>query len=156
MSLPWAKSDKQYVQQRVKIDPKTECWNWKLSKHPSGYGSASRGGYQRAHRLAYRAWKGAIPKGLYICHHCDNKDCCNPDHLFVGTQSDNILDAYRKGRFRKRSNNASLKDEEVRQIKVALRDRGDKPMTEIAKEFKVSPEVIYLINKSETYKDIKI
>lgn len=67
---------------------------------PSGYGvlGLSRGARDYAHRLAYRLFVGPIPRGMYVCHHCDNPRCINPAHLFVGTAADNHLDCETKGR----------------------------------------------------------
>jgi len=68
----------------------------------SGYGKTwynGRGFY--AHRLAYIIKKGPIPGRLYVLHKCDNPGCINPDHLFLGTQRDNIVDMYKKGRGKK-------------------------------------------------------
>jgi len=50
-----------------------------------------------ASRVAYRVWKGAIPDGMFVCHTCDVKRCINPDHLWLGTNRDNIKDAISKG-----------------------------------------------------------
>ncbi|MEO0085709.1 MAG: HNH endonuclease signature motif containing protein [candidate division WOR-3 bacterium] len=74
-----------------------ECWPWTGCRHPTlGYGFF-RGDY--AHREAYRRAYGPIPNGMCVCHRCDNPECCNPAHLFVGTHRDNIQDSIRKGRF---------------------------------------------------------
>lgn len=53
---------------------------------------------ERAHRLAYRLFVGAIPTGLEVCHKCDVKGCCNPDHLFLGTHQENMMDRSIKGK----------------------------------------------------------
>ena len=81
----------------------TRCWLWKRTHTGRGYGSfaytnGGRMGY--AHRFAWEMIHGPIPGKLYVLHHCDNVGCCNPDHLFVGTQLDNIRDCIAKGRFK--------------------------------------------------------
>jgi hypothetical protein len=87
------------------------CWIWKGEKQYDGYGKLSCRRVQgckwslpdsympwRTHRLSYVIHYGKITKGLFICHKCDNPPCCNPDHLFMGTQRENYYDMIRKGR----------------------------------------------------------
>ncbi len=78
---------------------KNGCWIWKSSKSNSGYGKFNiRGKHVIAHRYSYELYKEKIPPGMLICHKCDNKLCVNPDHLWIGTQKENINDAKKKGR----------------------------------------------------------
>jgi hypothetical protein len=75
------------------------CWPWTGCHNGYGYGVLSVNNRMKgAHRLAYEAAKGPIPKGLSVCHTCDNPPCCNPAHLFVGSHKDNGLDMARKER----------------------------------------------------------
>lgn len=76
------------------------CWEWTGRIKPRGYGAISIDGKEYlAHRAAWIITNGFIPKGFYVCHHCDNRKCINPDHLFIGTQRDNVQDCISKGRF---------------------------------------------------------
>lgn len=84
-----------------------ECWLWtanKLKKKDGskGYGLIGKGrrgeGVLYAHRVSYEIHYGPIPKGLYVLHRCDNPQCVNPAHLFVGTHQDNMDDMDQKGR----------------------------------------------------------
>ncbi len=92
------------ILRRVK---KTGCWEWTRAKTHDGYGHmtyrlgiSSKAGSVLAHRLAYEITKGPIPAGMYVCHHCDNPPCVRPDHLFLGTQRDNVYDSIAKRRRR--------------------------------------------------------
>lgn len=85
------------------------CWGWSGTKDEQGYGRISSRDArnspspERAHRVSYEQAYGAIPDGLVICHRCDNPECTNPDHLFAGTQKDNMMDCSAKGRVNPRS-----------------------------------------------------
>ena len=75
------------------------CWEWMARRKLHGYGEFRIiDCLVPAHRMAWVLSVGPIPKGLLVLHRCDNPPCCNPDHLFLGTQADNLRDAIQKGR----------------------------------------------------------
>lgn len=77
----------------------TGCWQSSHSTNGTGYIQVFfRGKRVFIHRVSYEAHKGPIPEGLYVLHTCDNRRCWNPDHLWLGTISDNKQDEIRKGR----------------------------------------------------------
>lgn len=77
------------------------CWVWR--GHVKHARFRFRGTSDYAHRFSWRLHRGPVPDGLFVLHHCDNPPCVNPDHLFLGTQSDNMRDRDRKGRGRCRA-----------------------------------------------------
>lgn len=75
------------------------CWLWTGSKFKSGYGQIGPRRKDRlAHRVSFANERGAIPGGMSVLHKCDVRACVNPDHMFIGTQSDNMRDKTQKGR----------------------------------------------------------
>ena len=83
-------------------EPNSGCWLWTgaICKGNAGYGQMRwKGKTQSAHRVSFEIHKGILPSDLDICHTCDVPSCVNPDHLFSGTRSENMVDCVRKGRF---------------------------------------------------------
>ena len=100
------------------------CWNWTGSKNIDGYGRVGIDGKTfSTHRLSYSLFNGDIPSGKSVLHHCDNPPCVNPEHLFIGTQADNVRDCASKGRIRvgnrkgERHPTAKLTEDQVNQIR---------------------------------------
>jgi hypothetical protein len=129
------------------------CWLWCGSMR-GGYGAFRVDGkIERANRVAYELFKGEVGE-LHVCHTCDNPRCVNPDHLFLGTRSDNMKDAYDKGRLVPPEGQrfvGSLSRLEVRDIKRALRDKG---IAEVAREFGVKYQTVKDIKRGKSYKRV--
>ncbi len=117
----------------AKVTKGEGCWEWQGAPSANGYGMIkAEGKYIGAHRYSWELYKGAIPDGLFVCHACDNRRCVRPDHLFLGTNQDNQLDALAKGRIKtgveshghlqphpcgEENPNAKLTDAKVREIR---------------------------------------
>jgi HNH endonuclease len=114
------------------------CWGWKGAKAAAGYGHIR---YQyriyQAHRLSFEFHNGPIPEGMDVCHRCDNPTCTKPDHLFIGTASDNMLDAYQKGR----RPNIKITPEQAKEIQSKF-GTGLYTKVRLAKEYNVTTQAI--------------
>lgn len=135
-----SEADRKRLWAGVDIKTKTECWEWKRNKLPSGYGLIwIKDGIKRAHRVAYAASKGDIPALMFVCHSCDNPRCCNPGHLFLGSSQDNVDDCIRKNRHAHGETHGSAKD-------MSYLRRGDEH------HYRAHPELIKFGSKSANAK----
>lgn len=131
----------------------SRCWEWQGRRDASGYGHFSDDGLKwRAHRAAWVLTYGPIPEGLCVCHHCDNPACCNPDHLFLGTHTDNIADAAHKGRMNRgeRNPNSKLTEEDVLDIHL-MEATGKWSRKGLAEKYGVSQGTISKILSGELW-----
>jgi hypothetical protein len=122
-------------------EPNSGCFLWMAAQHRQGYGNFHHDGKcLLAHRVSWELYRGEIPHGMKVLHKCDNEPCVNPDHLFLGTQSDNMFDCGRKGRSNKAGSingHAKLTEEDVRIIRAAKPSYGSRQR--LAKRFGVTP-----------------
>jgi hypothetical protein len=108
-----------------------------------------------AHRAAYRFWVGEIPDGLFVCHRCDNRRCCNPAHMFLGTPLDNHRDCIAKGRRVTRpargeaSGLAKLTEAAVREIRAT--PAGRRNSRRLADKYGVTVQYLLRIRNRERW-----
>lgn len=143
----------------VITDPETGCWNWKAGKDTHGYGQMNANGRKRlAHRISFEVHRGLIPEGKCVCHRCDNPACINPDHLFIGTQAENVADMIAKRRDRK----ASQKGEAHGQAKlteadvIAIRSNAHSSQSDLAARYGVSPSQIGNIRRGKRWTHVQV
>ena len=134
------------------------CMEWAGSLiNKDGYGGfhAINGKYMSTHRYSYILHHGEIPKNICVLHKCDNPICVRPDHLFLGTQVENIIDRISKGRTAKGVSKiaSKLDDEKVREIRNLI-EKG-LPLIDIAKTFNVSDTTVYNIKINKIWKHVK-
>lgn len=160
------KAQAKFLRYVLKIE--SGCWLWQAGKSSTGYGRVYldvRG--ESSHRIAYALFKSDVPKGLWVLHTCDVPSCVNPDHLYLGTPKDNILDAMNRGRWRggtylhlhpersvlngnkvprpkgEKHGMAKLRDQQVRDVRDLC--ATGIPMYKVAKQFNVTQSAIWRI-----------
>lgn len=155
--------------ERVAIISPDSCWVWNGPRDKDGYGTTSwRGKTARAHRVAYEIANNDRPE-LNVCHTCDNPPCCNPNHLFKGTQADNRKDCVEKGRQAKGATHRNnlypdsvnrgdshgrtvLKEQQIGDIWSKL--VSQETAASIAREYQVGPHIVENIRSGRTWKHI--
>lgn len=131
---------------KVYPEPNTGCWLW-AGPLNFGYGQFGiKGVTKRAHRVSYQIYKGEIPKGLFVCHTCDERGCVNPDHLWLGTNKENLHDMMKKGRGRKFT---KLTVEQVLELR-----QNTLKQKEYAEKFGVTREAVCLALNRKNWKHI--
>jgi hypothetical protein len=124
----------------ARIEKRDGCWNWPGARFVSGYGKVRWHGKSKlAHRVAWELARGPIPKGQQVCHRYDNPLCINPDHLFLGTMKDNMVDKIRKGRQARgeQCGGSKLTEQAVREMRS--RAARGASLTTLAREYGVAP-----------------
>lgn len=150
-----------------KVEKGENCWIWKAFTTYEGYGRLSCTQYGKevqylAHRVSWWLFYGDDPGLMEVCHACDTPPCVRPDHLFLGTQADNLRDMYKKGRndcshlpkfLNGEANiNAVITKEDAAKIKRLLRDGHRK--TDIASYLNVSVHVVKNIARGATWNHV--
>lgn len=134
------------------------CWPWVARRDRGGYGQFWYNRRQTiAHRVAWTIAKGPIPDGLCVLHHCDNRPCVNPAHLFLGTNADNAHDAMLKGRLADRRGEANgqskLTEDDVLGVRAA-RAAGETEVS-IARRYHVSQTTISHIVRGKKWAHLR-
>ena len=137
----------------AKLDRSNGCWLWKGSLFKTGYGQIAiekgRPGY--THRVSYELFCGYIPAHLYVLHRCDVRNCCNPEHLFLGTQKENVHDMIAKGKqpIGEKHVGHKLTDKQIQEIISS-------PLSslKLSSEYGVSSSLIRRIRRGERWRHI--
>jgi Autographiviridae endonuclease len=132
-----------------------ECWPWLAAIGHGGYGAFTRDGRRQvgAHRMAYELAYGPVPIGKNACHRCDKPSCCNPAHLFSGTDAENIADRDAKGRTQlgERHWLAKLTEDDIRSIRARHAADGVS-QTALAAEYGVTQATVSAIILRKTWR----
>lgn len=141
---------------RVQRGDESSCWPWTGARKVSGYGmvwerDGARRRYVTAHRRAWVLVYGEIPRGLHVLHRCDNPPCCNPGHLFLGSNLDNVRDMVAKERHPRGEHKptAKLRTVDVTAIKGSLAIGTRQAV--LARTYRVSPTTINNIAKGRKW-----
>ncbi len=131
-------------------EPFSGCWLWTGNAY--GRGHIKRRSVS-AHRLSWQIHRGEVPHGLLVLHKCDTRSCVNPDHLFLGTASDNARDSVNKGRWKKQ--NGELNDSsKLTELKVRIIRGSIDSLRALARRFGVSDTTIWKVRHRRTWQHV--
>jgi hypothetical protein len=145
------------------------CWIWIACRGSGGYGRFGHGRSDWAHRVSWELHRGPIPEGMFVCHSCDVRACVNPDHLWLGTNADNLADMRAKGRAAtgdrhgsqtkpesrprgERHGSARLTEEDVREIR--RRRSAGEPQQRVANHFGISQGRVSEISRGLAWRHV--
>lgn len=135
---------------RVKFDPFNGCWLCQLGVAGGAYPHVRVGRHMlRVHRVMYEHFSGPVGTGLHVLHRCDVPRCCNPGHLWVGTQADNMADRDAKRRWRG-GRGGVLSPEQVREIRAS----GD-TLAVLAGRYGVNGSTVYKVRAGQRYRHVE-
>lgn len=121
-----------------------ECWVFQGSLNPDGYGNVwFEGKCWKSHRLSYFIHIGEIPKGYCVCHSCDNRACINPNHLWLGTHQENMMDMVKKKRTLYGEQRPNNKIPTSLRPLIVERYKNGMAQAELAKEYSCHPSAIF-------------
>lgn len=157
MPAPLQRLEEKYI-----TIPETDCWWWTASLNNKGYGQFwLEGKMWRAHRASWELHVGGIPEGMCVLHKCDNPTCINPEHLFLGTQLENIEDRDTKGRqvagtsLGERHGMTSLTESQVLDIRAMYKTGRYKQKT-LADQYGLTKATAHNIIKGKTWSHLPI
>ena len=137
------------------------CWRWLGYKNRAGYGlftvpdGTRSGASLPVHRLMYHLVRGPVPAALFVCHVCDVPDCCNPDHLFLGTTQDNTADKMEKGRGTKGETQGASKLTEADVMAIRQRRAQGETVRSIAQSLGVSSGAVWFAETGRTWRHLE-
>lgn len=138
---------------RVYPEPNTSCWLYLGSYSKEGYGRLTAeyfNGFRSTHRFSYFIHKGEFDRDMCVLHKCDNPSCVNPDHLFLGTNNENMADMVRKGRAARGTRNIKAKLNESQVLEIRKQHQQGVSRKELSLKFGIGKtQTAYIIkNKS--------
>lgn len=144
---------KERLWEKIQIGGPDECWDWQAGSNSHGYGRIldSDGNARFAHRLVWEDTNGPIPEGFVVMHKCDRPCCCNPNHLRVGTQTENTEDCKRKNRH---AHGTRLWAAKLTEDAVLAIRQSDLPLKELAQSYGVSEHTISSVKRGDVWKHV--
>ena len=149
----WEGTRPDYFWSKVVMRDFDECWLWLGSHSYAGYGYYNQ---RPAHRVSWMLTRHELPSDIHVCHTCDNKGCVNPNHLFAGTVSENLIDARDKGLLNiakgQEAGSAKFTDEQAHAIRAEWK-LGGVSMRALGRRFEVHHRTISDIVHGRSYQE---